>query len=209
MKSEEWPLEPHLFDYFQREKIEQLYNQLVEKSEKSFITQKKSQKDLGMGLKAGLGNLLSGLGLDFSTDGNIKNSRSNMEETHFELTAEQKLQKMWKILADSNRIDDLNKCLQKRISPEQTIVLVKFSTNQARFQFVKPPADVPQSTLMINVDCLIEDYDCEFFCSQMYFQDSSLLFDIHNQVTREIRGIAVVKKIEHRNKKVFLNPLAF
>lgn len=198
----------HLFDYLQKDKIDQIYGQLVDRSEKTSTKQIKKDKGKQFEGQAGLGNLLVSLGLAVSSKASSSSGHSEAIETSYEISYEQKIRVIWDILKRQDGIGNLNKCIKNRINPSPSVVLVNFKAVRVQFSFVEDSRnDLPHQA--IKVSGLIEDYKTEFYCSLHWFQESSVSFDIQNKVTRDINGIAALKKISHKNKVILINPIAF
>jgi hypothetical protein len=133
----------HLFDYIQKDKIDQIYGQLVDRSEKTSVKQETKDKGSQLEGQVGIGNLLASLGLGASAKASSSKKQSETFETSYELAHEQKLRIIWDTLSKQGNVDDLNKCIRNRTNPSSSILLVKFKINQARFSFIQDPENDP------------------------------------------------------------------
>jgi|GEM_PF-3741232 len=202
-------LETRLYEYFQTEKIVQLYNQIVERAEKSISQNRGSEKTKGLKGEVGLGELLTQLGIKASLGGDIQSKQNTSEQVTYELTPEQKLRLVWRYLYLVNNVADLNICLQGDKTSIQSVILVRFEGKNCGFELVDPNNDPNDEHTLIRVRCLVEDYRAEFYCSRAYFSGSALIFDIKENIIRDIFGIASIKKIDHDQKFIAMNPVAF
>jgi len=201
-------LEARLFDYFQVDKINQLYNQTVDRAEKSLSKKRDSEKARSVKGEGGLGELLTQLGLKLSIGGALESKSANSEEVIYELSSEQKLHIVWRSLYLEGLVSDLNSCLRENLDLTP-FLLLRFKGMNARFRFVDPKSKPHDPHTLISVHCNVEGYNTDFFCSRQYFQGSALLYDIQEAIVRDIIGIAGVKAVDHLQKKVSLNPIVF
>lgn len=202
-------LEIRLYEYFQPEKVAQLYNQIVERAEKSSSKNRESEKSKGIKGEVGLGELLTQLGIKASAAGDAQSKSLASEEITYELTPEKKLQIVWEYLFTAGQVVDLNARLKKGEMIFTSAILVMFEGKNSRFELVDPKSDPHQGSTLIRVRCAVEEYDTEFFCSREYFSGSALIFDIQEKIERDIYGIAAIKAIDRNHKKISLNPIAF
>lgn len=202
-------LETRLYDYLQTEKIIQLYNQIVERAEKSFSQNRGSEKTKGVKGEVGLGELLTQLGFKASLGSEIQSKQNTSEVVTFELTPEQKLRLVWRYLYSVSEVADLNSCLRGDQALLQSVVLVRFEGKNCRFELVDPDSNPNDEYTLIRVECIVEGYRADFYCSRAYFSGSALIFDIQQDIIREISGIAGIKKIDNDLKFIAMNPIAF
>src|SRR6266508_6227269 len=102
----------HLFDYLQKDKIDQIYGQLVDRSEKTSVKQESKDKGSQIEGLVGIGNLLASLGLGVSAKASSSKKQSETSETSYEFSPEQKLRVIWDILLKQGNVDDLNRCIK-------------------------------------------------------------------------------------------------
>jgi hypothetical protein len=202
-------LEMQLFDYFQHEKVNRLFNQSQEFIKKAYQEKRSSEKLKGVKGDGGLGGLSAVLGITGAIGGEIHSNTNVSEEASFEITEEYKLRALWVYLYEQNQVADLNIIIRNGHEVSASIKLVKFFGKNGILSFVNPNDNPHDNDTQIRVLCHIEGYNVQFFCSRKFFSGSSVLFDIDEAVTRDIRGIASIKKIDHERKEIFLNPLAF
>jgi hypothetical protein len=197
-----------LYDYIQVDKINQLYNQTVERVEKSLSKKWDKGRVRSVKGEGGFGELLTLLGLKLSIGGTLESKSADSEETIYELSSEQKLRIVWRHLCLEGLASDLNVCLREGVDCAP-FVLVRFKGVNGRFAFVDSSSKPHDPHTLIRVHCEVEGYSAEFFCSRGYFQGSALLYDIQEGLVRDIAGIAAVKAVDHQQKEIVLNPICF
>ena len=199
----------NLYDYFQVNKIDRLYNQMVERVEKSLSKKHDREKTKSIKGEGGLGELLTKLGLKLSMGGTLESKSADSEETIYELSSEQKLRIVWRHLYLEGLVSDLNMCLGESMD-FSTFTLFRFKATNCKFAFANSNNAPHDPHTLIKVSCEIEAYAAEFFCSRIYFLGgSNLLYDIQEGLVRDISGIADVKAVNHQQRKIFLNPVCF
>lgn len=197
-----------IFDYLQTDKIEQLYNQIVELRAVTLTKEQGSEQNKSVEGEGGLGDVLGMMGLKMSAKGSLGTKKEKSESIVYELSPEQKLQRLLDHLLQENLAANFNQCIREKRDLSQ-FVLLKFECTNCKSKILHPPPELEKLPYQISISCESEEYQAEFLCSVDYFHASSLLTDIATQIPRKINVIGALKTIDYEKKKIYINPIAF